>query len=86
MSDTESIQQADRVDCRVGDWVLASSVPEWSISHRSHPFVPPGQLMPALFHETPEPVKLPAILQWVFVGALVIQDAGPAVRIWRRES
>lgn len=76
----------DRAECRVGDWVLADSVPEWPATHLHQPFVPPGQILPAVFAATAAPVAVPPPQQWVFRGSYFIDNAGDTVRIWRRES
>jgi hypothetical protein len=69
MSRQQTRQRAEPGQCLSGDWVLASSVPEWSTSQLFQMFKPPGQ----------------ASEGWAFRGSYFIDAAGEAVAIWRRE-
>lgn len=69
----------DRADCRVGDWVLASAVPEWRSDRVRQTFVPP-----------PSPSRGSVAIRepgpWVFLGSFYLDRSGTPVEIWRRES
>jgi hypothetical protein len=69
MSDGQPLQRAYRGECLVGDWVLASAMPDWSTGQLLQSFVPPGK--------TSE--------RWTFRGSYYIDSAGDPVAIWRRE-
>jgi len=56
-------------ECQPGDWLLASSVPQWSKSQVFHEFNP-----------SEKPVE-----RWTFRGSYFIDAPGDPVAIWRRE-
>ena len=65
---------------RVGDWVIASSVPEWKTDRVTQMFTPPNQVSAGLFGASAIPAK-----DWKFHGSFIIDDAGDTIAIWRRE-
>ena len=73
-------------DCRVGDWVLASAVPEWSTDRLFQPFVPPGQTFTPLTGSADRAQAFPTVHQWIFRACYFIDPAGDSVKIWRREN
>ena len=75
-----SSRQAIVNTCRVGDWVLASSVLEWSSDRLTHRFTPPNQVSAGLFG-----LALVPPWDWVFRGCFYIEEPCSAVKIWRRE-
>ena len=81
--------QTQRVpaSCRVGDWVLATTIPEWDMAkHRHYVFVPPKEL-----HQPPTPEEEPAVTsflpQWTFTaGRLTSEGLRCDILVWIRES
>jgi hypothetical protein len=80
--DQEPVRKRERADCRVGDWVLASDVPEWKTDCVRQSFAPPTPSNPA----GEETAKRARPEQWVFLGSFFLDHSGTPVDIWRRES
>lgn len=74
-------RQLDRGDCRIGDWVKVSDIPEWINTTGPHRFTPPSVVI------SPEAGVLGGVVpaqhpeQWLF--ALVEQDGA---LVWKREN
>jgi len=69
--------QHHAIACRVGDWVLSSSVPEWTADRVEQIFTPPNRVLGAALDDPKD---------WTFRGSYYIDAAGDAVPIWRREA
>lgn len=85
MSDRQPSLQHDRADCLVGDWVLASSVPEWKTDRYVQFFKPSSHVRTVLFRSGSVPND-DSDNEWVFRGSYFIDPAGDPITIWRRES
>ena len=76
-----------RADCKVGDWVLASSVPEWEGRVSKQLFVPPDRSR--FLRANPErgPATTPPLQPWVFrPDAHRNLDTWNEMPVWVRES
>ena len=79
MQSCSPTRQHHRQLCGVGDFVLASSVPEWKTDRVFQRFTPPNQVSVGL-HGSSVPPK-----DWIFRGCFYIDEPCTAVKIWRRE-
>ena len=80
MPNNPTSQQHVRIACRVGDWVLATSVPEWSTDRIIQRFTPPNQVSAGPFGSAVSPHR-----DWIFRGCFYVSEPCNAVKIWRRE-
>lgn len=72
--------QPHRQLCRVGDFVLACSVPDWQTDRLIQRFTPRNQVSAGLSSSAA------ALHQdWIFRGCYYIEEPCTAVKIWRRE-
>jgi hypothetical protein len=85
MRDQEPVLRNDRADCRVGDWVLASQVPEWKSDTARQFYVPTKRSVDEVITEGEERTPDPAG-QWEFLGSFYLDHSGTPVEIWRRVS
>jgi hypothetical protein len=81
MPDRQPSKQHHRQACRVGDWVLASPVPEWTTDCVKQTYTPPNRVSAGLFGSS-----IPAVKDWTFRGCFFIDAAGDPVTIWRRDA
>ena len=72
--------QPHRQLCRVGDFVMASTVPDWQTDRRIQRFTPPNQVSGGLSGPGVAPSQ-----EWTFRRCFYIEKPCTAVKIWRRE-
>ncbi|MEK7954340.1 hypothetical protein [Luteolibacter soli] len=82
MRTRELAQQHLRQNCPVGDFVLASSVPEWTTDRVKQTFTPPSPVNASIFSSSA--ARVPE--KWTFMGSYFLDPAGEPVAIWRRET
>ena len=85
MPDRQPCLQHVQSACEIGDWVLASSVPEWKTDRYVQFFSPTSHVRAVLFGSGSIPDATPG-QDWVFRGSYFLDPAGDPVTIWRRES